>query len=117
MANCVKDLNSYNTKVFKISGPLGQRKTLKSGEGKIEVGQILSYDETTGKLKKYVKGTTEAFTIALGESDSTSADSVVLVAIPVTVFNTKEVKGTNLTTDFKAIKELWTNGIILEEVE
>lgn len=117
MANFVRTLSGYERTVYKISGPLGQRKTLKSGEGKIEVGQILSYDETTGKLKKYVKGTTEAFTIALGESDATSADSVVLVAIPVTVFNTKEVKGTNLTTDFKAIKELWTNGIILEEVE
>lgn len=117
MSNLVKDVTTFETKVYKIAGPLGKNMTLKSGEGKIEIGQILSYDETTGKLVKYEKDTNEAFTVALSEADSTSEDTVVLAAVPNTRFNSLEVKGADLTTDFKVVKELWKSGITFEEVE
>lgn len=126
MSNLVKEVTSFDTKVFKISGPLGKNMTLKSGEGKIQIGQVLSIDETTGKLIKYVaKGleeedpgtATEALTIALSDADASSGDTVVLVALPNTVFNKAEIKGADLGTDYKCIKELWKSGIILEEVE
>lgn len=124
MSNLVKDITTFETKVYKISGPLGKNMVVKSGQKKIEIGQILSFDETTGKLVKYEKrgeeGTppgNEAFTIALSEVDATSNDATVLVAVPNTVFNSKEIKGATLTDDFKVVKDLWGNGIILEEVE
>lgn len=124
MSNLVKDITTFETKVYKISGPLGKNMVVKSGQKKIEIGQILSFDETTGKLVKYEKrgeeGTplgNEAFTIALSEADATSNDVTVLVAVPNTVFNSKEIKGATLTDDFKVVKDLWGNGIILEEVE
>lgn len=124
MSNLVKDITTFETKVYKISGPLGKNMVVKSGQKKIAIGQILSFDETTGKLVKYEKrgeeGTpqgNEAFTIALSEVDATSNDATVLVAVPNTVFNSKEIKGATLTDDFKVVKDLWGNGIILEEVE
>lgn len=117
MSNLVKDGTSFSRKVTKIEGPLGRNMVLASGEGEIKIGQVLSYDEATGKVVKYVSGTNEAFSIALNEADSTTEDVAVLVAVPITRFNSKEVVGMTLTTDFKGIKELWTNGILLEEVE
>lgn len=124
MSNLVKDITTFETKVYKISGPLGKNMVVKSGQKKIEIGQILSFDETTGKLVKYEKRGeeetppgNEAFTIALSEADATSNDVTVLVAVPNTVFNSKEIKGATLTDDFKVVKDLWGNGIILEEVE
>ena len=124
MSNLVKNVIEFDTKVYKISGPLGKNMTLKGGEGKIEVGQVLSIDETTGKLVKYISKkvgegpeATEALTLALSEADATSGDTVVLVAVPNTFFNRGEVKGVELGTDFRCIKELWKSGIILEEVE
>ena len=117
MSNLVKNVADFDTKVYKISGPLGKNMTLASGENKIEIGQLLSYDKETGKVVKYVKDTNPAFTIALSEADSTSGDVPVLVAVPNTVFNTAEVKGATLTEDFNVVGELWGNGIILEEVK
>lgn len=123
MSNLVKDVTSFDTKVYKVSGPLGKNLLLTKGQGKIEIGQVLSYDEATGKVVKYVadpgegKTRVAAFTIALSEADATSKDVPVLVAVPNTVFNSEEVKGAVLTTDFKIIKELWQSGIILEEVK
>lgn len=116
MSNLVKTLHEFDTKVYKIEGPLGKNLMLKSGEGAIQIGQVLSYDESTGKVVKYVSGTNAAFSIALSEADSTSDDVPVLVAVPNTRFNSKEIIGMTLTTDFKGIKELWSNGITLEEV-
>lgn len=55
MSNLVKDITTFETKVYKISGPLGKNMVVKSGQKKIEIGQILSFDETTGKLVKYEK--------------------------------------------------------------
>ena len=117
MSNLVKKVADFDTKVYKISGPLGKNMTLASGEKKIEIGQLLSYDKTTGKVVKYAKETKPAFTIALSEADASSGDAVVLVAVPNTVFNKAEVKGATLTTDFNVVGELWGNGIILEEVK
>lgn len=117
MSNLVKDVAKYDTKVFKISGPLGQNFKLKQSEGKIEAGQVLAYDDESGKLVKYAKGTKHAFTIALSDADSSDADAVVLVAVPGTVFNKAEIKGAELESDFAVIKELWDNGITLEEVK
>ena len=116
MSNLVKDVAKYDTKVYKISGPLGQNFKLKQSEGKIEAGQVLAYDES-GKLVKYAKGTKHAFTIALSDADSSDADAVVLVAVPGTVFNKAEIKGATLESDFVVVKELWGNGITLEEVK
>lgn len=117
MSNLVKDVKIFDTKVYKISGPLGKNFMLKTGENAIEVGQLLSYDTASGKLVKYAKSTKPAFTIALSDADATSNDAVVLVAVPGTVFNTAEVKGATLSEDFNVVKELWGNGIILEEVK
>lgn len=123
MSNLVKNVTEFDTKVYKISGPLGKNMTLAQGENKIEIGQVLSFDDTTGKLVKYnptvEEGQTalEAFTIALSEADSTSEDTVILVAVPNTRFNSLELKGADLTKDFKIVKELWKSGIILEEVK
>lgn len=117
MSNLVKNVTEFDTKIYKISGPLGKNMVLASGEKKIEIGQLLSYDKTTGKLVKYVKDTKPAFTIALSTSDSSSADSTVLVAVPGTIFNLAEIKGATLTEDFNVVGELWSNGIILEEVK
>ena len=117
MSNLVKDVAKFDTKVYKISGPLGHNFKLKQSEGKIEIGQVLAYDDTTGELVKYAKGTKSAFTIALSDADSTSADAVVLVAVPGTVFNKAEIKGATLESDFVVVKELWGNGITLEEVK
>lgn len=117
MSNLVKDVASFERHVYKIEGPLGRNMVLASGEGEIKMGQVLSYDETTGKVIKYVSGTNEAFSIALNEADSTLGDVPVLVAVPITRFNSAEVIGMTLTTDFKGIKELWSNGILLEEVK
>lgn len=117
MSNLVKDVAKFDAKVYKISGPLGQNFKLKQSEGKIEIGQVLAYDDTTGELVKYEKGSKHAFTIALSEADSTSEAAVVLVAVPGTVFNKAEIKGAELESDFAVIKELWDNGITLEEVK
>lgn len=117
MSNLVKNVTEFDTKVYKIEGPLGKNMTLAQGENKIEIGQLLSYDKTTGKLVKYVKDTKPAFTVALSEADSTSGDAVVLVAQPNTRFNSLEIKGANLTEDFNVVAELWGNGITLEEVK
>lgn len=117
MSNLVKNVTEFDTKVYKISGPLGKNMVLASGENAIKIGQLLSYDKTTGKLVKYVKNTKTAFTIALSEADSTSGDVPVLVAVPGTIFNLAEVKGATLTEDFNVVGELWSNGIILEEVK
>ena len=117
MSNLVKNVTEFDTKVYKISGPLGKNFMLKQSEGKIEIGQLLSYDAESGKLVKYTKTEKPAFTIALSEADSTSGDVPVLVAVPNTVFNTVEVKGATLTEDFNVVAELWGNGIILEEVK
>lgn len=117
MSNLVKDVAKFDTKVFKISGPLGQNFKLKQSEGKIEVGQVLAYEDESGKLVKYAKETNHAFTIALSDADSSGADAVVLVAVPGTVFNKAEIKGVELESDFAVIKELWDNGITLEEVK
>lgn len=117
MSNLVQDVTSFSRKVTKIEGPLGENMTLASGEGAIKVGQILSYDESTGKVVKYNSGHNAAFSIALSEADSTSGDVPVLVARPITRFNSAEVKGITLSTDFKGRKELWSNGILLEEVK
>ena len=117
MANLVKDVETFERDIFKISGPLGVNMTLKTGENAITAGQILSYDETSGKLVKYVANTNEAFTIALENADSTSGDVPVLVAVPGTIINSNKIAGTELSTDFKVIKQLWGNGIILKEVE
>ena len=40
MSNLVKDVAKYDTKVYKISGPLGQNFKLKQSEGKIDL-QVL----------------------------------------------------------------------------
>lgn len=117
MSNLVSNVNEFDTKVYKIDGPLGRNMILKSGEKAIKIGQVLSYDEDTGKLVKYVKDTNTAFTIALSEADSSSDDAVVLVAVPNTRFNSLEIIGTDLESDFKVIKQLWGNGILLEEVK
>lgn len=117
MGNLVNDVTTFERKILKIEGPLGVNMTLKLGEKGIKAGQVLAYDELTGKLVKYVKDTTEAFTIALDNADATSSDCNVLVAVPGTVFNKKEIVGATLTTDFKVVKQLWGNGIILKEVE
>lgn len=117
MANLVKDVETFERDILKISGPLGVNMTLKTGENAITAGQILSYDETSGKLVKYVAETNEAFTIALENADSTSEDVPVLVAVPGTVINSNKIVGTELSTDFKVVKQLWGNGIILKEVE
>ena len=117
MSNLVKNVATYDTKVLKISGPLGKNFTLKSGEKTIQAGQLLSYDKETGKLVKYAKDTKLAFTIALEDADATSGDVPVLVAVPGTVFNSAEVKGADLESDFNVVKELWENGIVLEEVK
>lgn len=117
MANLVKDVETFERDILKISGPLGVNMTLKTGENAIKAGQILSYDETSGKLVKYVAETNEAFTIALENADSTSEDVPVLVAVPGTVINSNKIVGTELSTDFKVVKQLWGNGIILKEVE
>lgn len=117
MSNLVKDVTSFSRKVTKIEGPLGENMILASGEGAIQIGQVLSYDESTGKVVKYNSGSNVAFSIALSEADSTTADVPVLVARPITRFNSVEVKGITLSTDFKGKKELWSNGILLEEVK
>lgn len=117
MSNLVKDVTSFSRKVTKIEGPLGENMILASGEGAIAIGQVLSYDESTGKVVKYNSGSNTAFSIALSEADSTSGDVPVLVARPITRFNIAEVKGITLSTDFKGRKELWSNGILLEEVK
>ena len=117
MANLVQDINTFERDILKISGPLGVNMTLKLGENEIKAGQILSYDETTGKLVKYEKTTHPAFTVALENADSTSEDVSVLVAVPGTTINLNKIVGTVLTEDFNVVKELWGNGIILKEVE
>lgn len=117
MSNLVKNVATYNTKVLKISGPLGKNFTLKSGEEAIQAGQLLSYEATTGKLVKYEKTNKPAFTVALEGADATSGDVPVLVAVPGTVFNSAEVKGADIKSDFNVVKELWGNGIVLEEVK
>lgn len=114
--NLVQTVKEFDTKVYKIDGPLEKSLILKSGEGEIQIGQVLSYDEATGKVVKYVSGTNEAFSIAMSEADATSEDVPVLVAVPNTRFNSVEIIGMTLATDFKGIKELWNNGITLEEV-
>lgn len=117
MANLVKDIETFERDILKISGPLGVNMILKTGENAIKAGQILSYDETTGKLVKYEKTTHPAFTIALEDADSTSENVTVLVAVPGTTINSKKIVGATLTEDFNVVKELWGNGIILKEVE
>lgn len=115
--NLVTDVRKFDRHVYKIDGPLGRNMVLTSGEGEIQIGQVLSYDEATGKVVKYVSGTNEAFSIALEPADATTADAVVLIALPITRFNSEEIQGMTVATDFKGIKELWNNGILLEEVK
>lgn len=117
MGNLVKDIETFERDILKISGPLGINMTLKTGEDAITAGQVLSYEETSGKLVKYVANTNEAFTVALEDADSTSEDVPVLVAVPGTVINSNKIAGAELSTDFKVVKQLWGNGIILKEVE
>ncbi len=117
MGNLVREIERFDRDILKISGPLGINMTLKSGENGIKAGQLLSYDDTTGKLVKYVKTTHPAFTIALEDADSTSADVPVLVAVPGTTINKEKVTGATLTEDFNVVKELWGNGIMLKEVK
>lgn len=117
MANLVKDIETFERDILKISGPLGVNMILKTGENAIKAGQLLSYDATDGKLVKYVKTEKPAFTVALEDADSTSEDVPVLVAVPGTTINSKKITGATLTEDFNVVKELWGNGIILKEIE
>lgn len=117
MANLVKDVETIERDILKISGPLGVNMILKTGENTITAGQLLSYDATDGKLVKYEKTTKPAFTVALEDADATSADVPVLVAAPGTTINSKKIAGATLTEDFNVVKELWGNGILLKEVE
>lgn len=117
MANLVKDVETFERDILKISGPLGINMTLKSGENTIKAGQLLSYDATDGKLVKYEQTTKPAFTVALEDADATSGDVPVLVAVPGTTINSKKITGAELASDFNVVKELWGNGILLKEVE
>lgn len=117
MANLVKDVETFERDILKISGPLGVNMTLKTGVKTIVAGQLLSYEETTGKLVKYEKTTHPAFTVALEDADATSSDVPVLVAVPGTTINSKKITGAELASDFNVVKELWGNGILLKEVE
>ena len=117
MSNLVRDIETFERDILKISGPLGINMTLKSGEEAIKAGQLLSYEDSTGKLVKYVKSTHPAFTVALEDADSTSADVSVLIAVPGSVINKGRVIGATLTEDFNVVKELWGNGILLKEVK
>lgn len=112
---------TFDTEVYKIDGPLHEGLLVKSGEGSIKMGQVVSYDDATGKLVKHIPGTNKAFSIvylANGEEevDTATEDKRVSILRAISRFNKKHVVGIDPDTDFQSVRELWENGIYLEDV-
>lgn len=110
-----KEIVRFERDILKISGPLGLNMPVASGVGKINEGDVLTYDTTTGTVKKYVSGD-EAFSVALSECDATTEEGSVTVAMPVTEINIGKVNGIT-ATDYPQILELMKMGIILRGVD
>ena len=112
---------TFNTEVYKIDGPLHEGLLVASGEGSIKMGQVVSYDDSTGKLVKHIPGTNKAHSIvylANGEEevDASTEDKRVSILRAISRFNKKHVVGIDPDVDFKSVRELWENGIYLEDV-
>lgn len=90
---------------------------LASGQGVIKRGQALMFDETTGKLKKYIKGDITPFTISTmpNDVDATATDVNIEVATFGALLDKSKVIGI-ATDDYKAIHAMYLAGMILEEV-
>lgn len=118
MANFVRTVHQYDRDIFKIEGPLGKRIELKDSVGAIEQGQVLAFEETTGKLVKWDKegidGTDVVLTVAMSSAEAGS--KTILVAVPGNKINIGMIKGADLKIDFKVISDLFRTGILLEEV-
>lgn len=108
-------VQTFERDMLKISGPLGANMTVASGEGVINEGDILTYDTTTGTVKKYTSGD-EAFSVALSVCDATTEAGSVTVAMPISEINIKKVNGIT-ATDYPQILELMKMGIILRGVD
>lgn len=108
-------LQKFDRDMLKISGPLGLNMIVASGAGVINEGDVLTYDTTTGTIKKYTTGE-EAFSIALSKCDATTEEGSVTVAMPVSEINIGKVNGIT-ATDYPQILELMKMGIILKGVD
>lgn len=112
---------TFDNEVYKIDGPLHEGLSLAAGEGIVTMGQVVSYDDTTGKLLRHIPGTNKAFSIiflANGEPEinASTADMRVSILRGNSRFNKKHVVGMDPDLDFQSVRELWENGIYLEEV-
>lgn len=108
-------VQSFERDILKISGPLGLNMPVALGEGVINEGDVLTYDTTSGTVKKYTTGN-EAFSIALSKCDATSEEGSVTVAMPVSEINIEKVNGIT-AKDYPQILELMKMGIILRGVD
>lgn len=89
--------------------------------GKIEYGQVLAFNSTTGKCVTYDPASAdgkEVFTIYTGDTltEAPTADFEGSVLARNSLVNKEYVKGIDLEKDFEGVQKLYLAGIILEEV-
>ena len=128
---------TFDTEVYKIDGPLHEGLMIASGEGSIKMGQVVSFDDATGKLVKHISdsavaaGAAETPPVTLvankahsivylsngeDEVDASTEDKRVSILRGISRFNKKHIVGMDPDVDFRSVRELWENGIYLEEV-
>ena len=130
MAELMRETTYFNLESFVLEGKFTHLYTMTggTGTGKVRMGQIVSYDVTTGKLIPYVEGTNEPFSIIImefadTEIDLESGDQKVAILQPnggkfnhnklYLDYNTPYVHGSNNPT----LLGLWKIGIPLVNID
>ena len=124
MENRVKQLDEYKHRRLVLQEFIvGEAVELEVNIGKIESGQVLAQNSSTGKWGKYDKTATDGLQIPRRiykndeelDTDS-SLETLVAVVLREGRVDRELIKGLNYKTDFEGVAELEKNRIYLEEV-